>query len=196
MAKKNLTLRNRSRQMDRIPKESRHADPGSKKRILVVDDQRSILDLLREVLSREPYEVVCAGSAEEALQILEHSPADVIISDERMPGMSGTRFLSIARRKYPETIRIILTGYATLEAAIKAINEGEIYRFFRKPCNVTDLVITIRQALHQRKLQQENLKLVEIIRRQQTSINQMEKRYPGISRVRTDVDGAVIIDDE
>jgi two-component system probable response regulator PhcQ len=72
---------------------------------------------------------------------------DVVISDEKMPGMSGSEFLSLVRQEYPDTIRIILTGYGSLESAIRAINEGEIYRLFTKPCNVIDLAITIRLAL-------------------------------------------------
>ena len=117
--------------------------------ILVVDDQQPLLDLLREALQRESYQVFCAGSAEEALPILSRQHVDVIISDEKMPGMSGTELLAIARKKYPESIRIILTGHANLKSALRAINEGEVYRFFTKPYNLLDLAATIGQALQQ-----------------------------------------------
>ena len=106
-----------------------------KHNVLIVDDDPAVRDVVREAFSAEPYALLIAGSADDALDIMSRTQADVVISDEKMPGMSGSEFLSIVRKKYPDTIRIILTGHADLEAAIRAINEGEIYRFFRKPCN-------------------------------------------------------------
>jgi two-component system probable response regulator PhcQ len=164
--------------------------------ILVVDDEPSIRELLKEALLREPYDVLCTGSAEEALAVLKQNPVDVIISDEKMPGMSGSEMLAIARQKYPNTIRIILTGHARLETAIRSINEGEIYRFFTKPCNMVDLAVTIRQALQQRELLSENQRLLNIIRQQSLTLEKLEKRSPGITKVKRDANGAVIIDEE
>jgi two-component system probable response regulator PhcQ len=164
--------------------------------VLVVDDQQPVLDLLREALQRESYQVFCAASAEEALPILSRQQIDVIISDEKMPGMSGTEFLATVRKKYPETIRIILTGHANLNSALRAINEGEVYRFFTKPCNLIDLTVTIRQALQQKELLKENQRLLDIVRKQSLSIKAMEKRYPGISKVKRDPGGAIIIDED
>ena len=164
--------------------------------ILVVDDEPPIRELLKDALSREPYDVLCAGSAEEALAVLEREPVDVIISDEKMPGMLGSEFLAVARQKYPNTIRMILTGHASLEAAIRAINEGQIYRFFTKPCNMVDLVVTVRQALQQRELLAENQRLLNIVQQQSLTLEQLEKRSPGITKVKRDAAGAVIIDDE
>lgn len=120
----------------------------------------------------------------------------MIISDEKMPGMSGTELLTIARKKYPETIRTILTGHANLKSALRAINEGEVYRFFTKPCNLLDLTVTIRQALQQKELLKENQRLLDIVRKQSLSIKAMEKRYPGISKVKRDLGGAIIIDED
>ena len=164
--------------------------------ILVVDDQQSILDILESFLIRESYQVLRALSAEEALPILSRQPVDMIISDENMPGMSGTEFLTIAKKKYPDTVRIILTGHANLDSAMRAINEGEIYRFFTKPCNMMNLVVTIRQALQQKDLMRENKRLLDIVQRQSLSIGALEKRHPGISKVKRDVDGAIIIDED
>ena len=131
--------------------------------VLIVDDEPDIRDMLTQALSREPYEVLCADSAEEALDIIAQEPVDVVLSDEKMPGMSGTEFLAIVREKYPDTIRIILTGHASLESAIRAINEGEVYRFFVKPCNMVDLSTTIRHAIQHQELLKENKRLIEII---------------------------------
>ena len=165
-------------------------------KILIVDDEPTITDTLKGVLSHEPYGILCAGSAEEALPILAREQVDVVISDEKMPGMSGSEFLSLVRQKYPGTIRVILTGHASLESAIRAINEGEIYRFFTKPFNVFDLTITIRQALQQRELKKESQRLLRMVKRQSTFIEELEKQYPGITKVKKDARGEVIIDDE
>jgi len=151
---------------------------------------------LQDVLSTEPYELLSAGSAEEALELLETEPVDVVVSDEMMPGMSGSEFLSIVRRQYPDTIRIILTGHANLEMAIRAINEGEIYRFFRKPCNVFDLAITIRQALQQKALMAEAFRLLKMARRQKRTIEALERKYPGITKVKKDSTGEILLDDD
>ena len=171
-----------------------HGKSTGRGSILVVDDQQTIRHLLSETLTHEGYTVETAASAEEALRLMKQAPADAVISDERMPGMSGTSFLAVVRKKFPETIRIVLTGYATLDSAIKAINEGEIYRFFTKPCNLFDLVFTIGQALDKRSLERENQRLSQIVQRQETAIARMEKKYPGISRVKKDRDGAILLD--
>ena len=121
--------------------------------VLIVDDQELIRELLESALLRENYTVLSASSAEEALEILANQTVDVVISDEVMPGMSGSDFLSIVRKKHPDILRIILTGQAQIDSAIKAINEGEVYRFFTKPCNVVDLVVSVRQGLHQKELE-------------------------------------------
>ncbi|MDF1593404.1 MAG: response regulator [Desulfobacterales bacterium] len=164
--------------------------------ILSVDDQQPLLDLLREALQRESYQVFCAASAEEALTILSRQQIDLIISDEKMPGMSGTKLLTIVRKKYPEIVRIMLTGHANLNAALRAINEGEVYRFFTKPCNLIELTVAIRQALQQKDLLKENQRLMDMVRKQSLSIKTMEKRYPGISKVKRDPGGAIIIDED
>ena len=104
--------------------------------ILIVDDQESVRDMMLTFLGRQAYRVLAAESAPAALELLAREPVDVIITDERMPGMTGTELLARTRRLYPDTIRMVLTGHADLEAAIRAINEGGIYRFFTKPCKL------------------------------------------------------------
>ena len=163
--------------------------------ILVVDDHQIIRDMLENTLSRESYTVHCAGSAEEALKILSQEPIDVVISDEVMPGMTGTQFLAVVRKEYPDIIRIILTGHASLESAMHAINEGKIYRFLTKPCNLVDLSVTIRQALQEKYLTNENKRLAKIVKQQSFSLGEIEKEYPGITKVKRDSGGAIIIDD-
>lgn len=155
--------------------------------ILIVDDQPAVLSILRGILSKGPYTVMSAPSAREALDILEQNTVDVIISDERMPGMSGSDFFAVVRERYPETVRIILTGYASLESAIKAINEGEIFRFLTKPCRSQELHAAVEDALaHKAKTADRSTSLME----------SLEEQAPGITHVKRDDDGVIIIDDE
>ena len=163
--------------------------------ILIVDDEPTVTAVLRDAFSREPYRILSAGSAEDALPILDREEMDVVISDEKMPGMSGTEFLAVVRKKYPDSIRMILTGHASLESAVRAINEGEIYRFFTKPCNVLDIALTVRQALQKRELRRENQHLLSLQQQHSAMIEKLERKYPGITKVSRDSKGEVLIDD-
>lgn len=165
-------------------------------KVLIVDDEPIITDLLKDALSREPYGILSASSAEEALPILDREKLDVVISDEKMPGMSGSEFLAVVRQKYPDTIRMILTGHASLDSAIRAINEGEVYRFFTKPCNMFDLAMTIRQAIKLNDLMKESRRLLKIVKRQSALIESLERQYPGITKIKRDAEGDIVIDDE
>jgi DNA-binding NtrC family response regulator len=126
---------------------------------------------------------------------LKGDPFKVIVSDERMIGMQGSEFLAQVRSVYPTTIRIMLTGHATLEAAMKAVNEGEIYRFFSKPWNDHDLKFAIRSAIEKFDLEAENRRLLATIQQQSLEIKVLEKRYPGISRVEKDDRGVFVLPD-
>ncbi len=116
-------------------------------RVLLVDDEVRVTHNLRALFRRLPLEVFTAASAEDALALLAEQPVDVVVSDERMPGMPGSRFLAEVRRLYPDTVRMILTGQASLESTIDAINEGGIFRFLTKPCDGEDLVSAIEEAV-------------------------------------------------
>jgi two-component system, probable response regulator PhcQ len=113
-----------------------------------------------------------------------------------MPGMQGSEFLALVCKLYPETIRIILTGHGSIESAIRAINEGEIYRFLTKPCNEVDLVHTILQALQLKDLKVMTQQLLERNKNQSAILRELEKEYPGISKVERGSTGAIILDDE
>jgi len=162
--------------------------------VLIVDDETATREILKEAFCREAYTVKVARSANEALALLALEGIDVVISDEKMPGLSGSEFLSIVRKRYPDTIRVILTGHANLESAIRAINEGEIYRFFTKPCNVIDLAVTVRQALQHKEALKERERLQKIVEQQSAIIEDIEKQHPGISSVKRTASGAIIID--
>ena len=164
-------------------------------KVLFVDDEPRVTKGLKHALFEEDYEILTATSGPEALEILRREPVDIVVSDEKMPGMSGTLLLSVIRRDYPDTVRIMLTGQASLDIAVQAINKGEIYRFLKKPCNGADLAITVRQALQQRELLKESRKLLKMNRKQSELIKKMEAAYPGISEVKKDAEGSIIIND-
>ena len=121
-----------------------------KRRVLFVDDEPAVTHGLSVALRNEPWEIVTADSGEEALDRVSESPFDVVVSDERMPGLQGSDFLSIVRKNHPETIRIILSGRSNLPAAVKAINSAEVYRYLLKPCPAEEVGLTIREALKRR----------------------------------------------
>jgi DNA-binding NtrC family response regulator len=163
--------------------------------ILFVDDEPHVLEALKRALHKEPYLILCAGSADEALDILNREPVDVVVSDEMMPGMLGSELLAVVYRKYPDTVRIMLTGHANLEAALRAINEGQIYRFLTKPCNDMELRITLRQAIQQRELARESRRLLEKFKHHDSILEQLETDHPGITRLQRDSEGTIILDD-
>ncbi len=166
------------------------------RRILIVDDDPGIRDLLAEVFSREKYIPLATGSAEEALGILSAEKVDVVISDEKMPGMPGSEFLARVRKEHPDTVRIMLTGHANLDSAIRAINEGEIFRFFTKPCNVVDLAATVRQAIRFKTLSEENERLLMLAKKQFKKLEEIEKQYPGITEVNRNAQGEIVFEED
>jgi serine phosphatase RsbU (regulator of sigma subunit)/FixJ family two-component response regulator len=119
----------------------------TKLRLMVVDDETDNLDLLYRTFRRE-FQVFKADSALRALQILEEEPEEmsIIISDQRMPKMNGTEFLSIAAERFPDTIRILLTGYTDVEDLVGAINAGRVFKYITKPWNPDELTSVVNQA--------------------------------------------------
>jgi DNA-binding NtrC family response regulator len=120
--------------------------PAAKARVLFVDDEPRVLTTMR-ILFRSRYEVFFADSGSAALELLKTQPVDVIVSDQRMPGMTGIELLRAARELNPQAMRILLTGYSDLNAIIGSINEGEIFRFVNKPWSNEDLTTTVARAV-------------------------------------------------
>jgi two-component system probable response regulator PhcQ len=164
--------------------------------VLFVDDEPNVTEALKRALRKEPYTVLSAGSAEEALRILSREPVDVVVTDERMPGMPGSELLAVVCRQYPDTVRIILTGHASLQAALVAINKGEIYRFLTKPINELELTVTIRQAIQHKDLMSESRRLLKTFKQQHALLRELERKNPGITTVVRDASGAIILDEE
>ena len=123
--------------------------------ILLVDDEEYVLHSMSRLLRKEGYSILTATNAIEALAILKENPVALIISDQTMPGIKGIDLLKTIKARYPETVRIILTGNADDNMIITAINEGEVYRFLTKPWNGDELKLTIKHALEHHDLLQQ-----------------------------------------
>lgn len=127
--------------------------------LLLVDDEESILSALRRVFRRDGYRVLTATGGLEALGILADNAVDVIISDQRMPHMTGVEFLRQVKELYPETVRISLSGYTELQSITEAINEGAIYKFLTKPWDDDHLRANVVEAFRYKKMADENRRL-------------------------------------
>jgi len=114
--------------------------------LLIVDDEPSILSAMNRLFRHEHFQVLTATRSAEAFDLLAQHPVQVIISDQRMPGMTGTEFFARVRQLYPETLRIILSGYTELEAVMDAVNRGAVYKFLTKPWEDDQLREQVREA--------------------------------------------------
>ena len=118
------------------------------KTVLFVDDERNVLNSLKRGLIDEPYQCFFAMSGEEAFEILENENIHVIITDMRMPEMSGLQVLKIVKENYPDIVRMVLTGYTQVTTMLTAINQGEIYKYITKPWKLEEeFKPAIRQAI-------------------------------------------------
>lgn len=133
--------------------------PQSSRTLLLVDDENNIVNALKRTLRRDGYSILTANSGEEGLALLARHEVGVIISDQRMPHMSGVEFLRKVKSLYPRTLRIVLSGYTELESVTNAINEGAIYKFLTKPWDDDLLRNNIREAFQYYEMEQENLRL-------------------------------------
>ncbi|MGB1033162.1 MAG: response regulator, partial [Flavobacteriales bacterium] len=116
-----------------------------KTRILYLDDEEHNLTSFKAAFRRE-YKIFTTTSPNEAVQILEENDIQIVISDQKMPNLSGVEFFELINPDFPEPIRMLLTGYADIEAVIDAINKGQVFKYVSKPWNETELKITIDNA--------------------------------------------------
>jgi two-component system, probable response regulator PhcQ len=161
--------------------------------ILIVDDEPNIRHSLMRLFDSEGFQAIPASDSESALEVLREQAIDVIISDERLSGMSGVEFLSLVHQEYPETIRIILTSQANVESAIRAITAGEISRYLLKPWKDEELQAAILDGLERRSGPSDQLAALRNTQRKRLIIEELEKDYPGIGKVDRDPDGSIIL---
>jgi len=144
-------------------------------RVLVVDDERNVVSALRRALRPQGFEVLTAFSGEEAMEILAREPVDAIVCDMRMPGISGAEVLRESRVLAPDAVRILLTGYADVSATVKAVNEGEIFRFMVKPWEDVILVQGLREGLERRALLRERDALEQLTLHQNEELRRLNE---------------------
>lgn len=154
--------------------------------ILCVDDEKNVLKSLRRLFLDEDYDIITAESGAAGLDALTENPdIQVVISDYRMPGLTGVDFLHAVSQKWPNTVRIILSGFADTAAIVSAINEGQVYRFVAKPWNDDDLKHTIRLALDHYELQRKNELLLEELKKSNQELKSVNENLELLVRERT-----------
>lgn len=118
--------------------------------VLFIDDDANLLRGLCRVLQNQPFQMLTARSAEEALEIVKAWPVDLVVSDEHMPGQRGSDLLKWMSQHCPDIVRIILTGRPTADLALRAVDEGQIFRLFSKPCDHEELAAAILEGIESR----------------------------------------------
>ena len=153
--------------------------------VLCVDGEENILNSLKRLLRKEGYRLLTASSGQAGLKLLRENKVHVVISDHRMPEMSGIEFLACVKEEYPDTIRIILTGYTEVDSITEAINKGHIYKFFLKPWKDQNLKLEIKQALGQYQLIQDNKRLHEKVLVQNAELKEINENLENMVQERT-----------
>lgn len=144
--------------------------------LLLVDDEPNILNALRRVLRHEGYHVLTADGGPEGLAVMARERIDVVLSDQRMPGMTGVEFLRIARDQWPDTVRLVLSGYSELSTVTAAINEGAIYKYLTKPWDDGFLCASVREAFARKALTDENQRLAQALAQANDALGRHNER--------------------
>lgn len=173
-------------------------------RIMLIDDEENVLNSLTRILKREAgLELVTNSDPRAALAEANRSKFDLFLSDYRMPYMDGVEFLVNTKKSNPDAMRLILSGAADFTALMDAINKAEIYRFISKPIQVHELIQTLHQALHLHDILEENKRLSNLVRKQESELKNREialkhfsKEHPTLANVNWDDDGSIIIDED
>ena len=169
-------------------------DATSQYTVVMVDDEQNILQSLKRCFRREQYTVVFAGSGAEGLKLVAATPnIAVIVSDQRMPEMNGSEFLTRSRELAPDAIRMLLTGYSDMETTVAAMNEGGATHYIGKPWEDSSLLQTVRDGVHHYHLTMENRRQQEIINRQNEELlswnqNLKERVMAQTTQIRKQID--------
>ncbi|NOY85490.1 MAG: response regulator [Nitrospirae bacterium] len=162
--------------------------------ILIVDDEPNIRSSLGRLFHREGYETLLAETATDALDILETGPVSVVLTDYLMPGQSGVEFLRVVKKRYPQAIRIVLSGKADMESIMAGVREGVVSHFLLKPWDNNVLKEIIRKAVVEMEKKQGFLEKPVLLKTRPDGEN-LAQVYPGILDVNEATNGAIIIDD-
>jgi two-component system NtrC family sensor kinase len=151
------------------------ANPSPLATLLVVDDDEHVRRALKRVLKRSRCELLEAPDAETALGLLAGHAVEVVVSDYRMPGMSGVEFLRVVKERWPRIQRVLLTGHADTAAIEEAVNRSEIFRFIWKPWDDAHLLLTVQSAVDQHRVAEENARLQELVLERNAALEQLNR---------------------
>jgi two-component system, probable response regulator PhcQ len=151
--------------------------------VLLVDDDRALTEGIQRRLHHEKFRILCAGSGDEALRLLAGTTVDVLLSDEHMPNMSGVELLTEVHRRWPEVVTLMLSGKASAGTIVRALNQGQIFRFLIKPCDADEIAIALRQAMAHKRVIERCRELLPICRRMHDLLGAAERVHPGILRL-------------
>lgn len=141
--------------------------------VLCVDDEPNILSSMRRLFRGTGYRLLTADSGTAALALFEQERIDLVISDMRMPGMDGAQLLQQVRARWPQTTRLLLTGYSDLGSTVAAINQGQIHRYITKPWNDDEILVTVGQAFERQALEAEKRRLEALTQRQNAELTEL-----------------------
>lgn len=159
--------------------------------VLFLDDEESVLSSVKRLLFSEPFDIVTTTDYEEALTIIAKEKIKVVFSDERMPKISGVKFLEMVKERHPDIVRILFTGYTDIATAEKAINIGEIYRFINKPWNSQELKQVIHQAMEHHNLVISNRDLLEATKKKNEELEIANKKLKALYEVQREFTSTV-----
>lgn len=162
-------------------------------KVLVVDDESWIRRNIQRILENEGIKVILADSGQAALTLLSQEKVDLVLTDHRMPRMTGIELLEVVKQKYPDVSRMVVTGFADLQLALDAINKVEIHRMLLKPYSRGQMVSAVRELLELRA-ESGNVPALDLARARKAAMEDLRDRHPGIQNVERDRMGRVIID--
>ncbi len=166
-------------------------------KILLVDDEEAVLRAIKRVFKRSHIvDLICVQDPFEAMKVVSEEEIKLVISDQRMPGMTGLELLAWINANHPDIVKIILTGDTDIQTAVRAINDIGVYKFICKPWNNDDLYWTVIRALEMVQMRRKNRELQNELDEKKRCLQRCERIYPGITSVERDDDGAIIIDED
>lgn len=160
--------------------------------ILVVDDEELFIEYIKSMLSGESYNVITASSGKQGLEILKKQRVNLVISEYKIPLMNGLEFLEKVKIIYPDILTVMVTDQADINLAIKAINEAGVYKFLLKPWDDIDFKNTIKRTLKSLQVIKERDELIRKVKTHEATLKDLEKRYPGITKVEKNEDGYIL----
>jgi DNA-binding NtrC family response regulator len=159
---------------------------------LVVDDEELFIEYIKSMLSGESYNVITASSGKQGLEILKKQRVNLVISEYKIPLMNGLEFLEKVKIIYPDILTVMVTDQADINLAIKAINEAGVYKFLLKPWDDIDFKNTIKRTLKSLQVIKERDELIRKVKTHEATLKDLEKRYPGITKVEKNEDGYIL----